>query len=64
MPELGYAQSEFTEWRIIGETSRFRLGTHYHVGAHLLSVLELVLLQPVTCDLCQSFVPKLVPALL
>src|SRR6266849_3620911 len=30
---------------------------------NLLSVLKLVLLQPATCDLCQSFVPKLVPAL-
>src|SRR5882762_258338 len=30
---------------------------------NLLRVLELVLLQPTTCDLRQSFVPKLVPAL-
>src|SRR6266481_2110064 len=49
--------------RSIVVKSPLRLSTHSHVAANLLRVLELVLLQPTTCDLCQSFVPKLVPAL-
>src|SRR5213595_1201863 len=44
---------------LVGVKSRLRSGTRRN---HL-RVLELVLFQPTTCDLCQSFVPKLVPAL-
>jgi hypothetical protein len=43
-------------------TSPLRSKYRFHVGAKL-RVLELVLLQPATCDVSQSFVSKLIPML-
>src|SRR5207244_3495945 len=49
---------------VLDSTRQLRLScTHFPCPRNLLRVLELVLLQPTTCDLRQSFVPKLVPAL-